>query len=139
MTSDTLGTYNRAVWNTPEPNKEKTRTLVYDPNLSAMNPTNGGARKKRIKKFWMMGKKAAYSRLMLGHLWVALHFYPRLYNPRHSNLSTLSSKLNFSTPNHSTTLDWKVWSCNVLRRIYNYRTQKRDLRFRKIFLSRSLY
>ena len=83
VTSDTLGTYNRAVWNTPEPNKEKTRTLVYDPNLSAMNPTNGGAKKKRIhKKILGDWKKAAYSRLMLGHLWVALHFNLGLFNPR---------------------------------------------------------
>ena len=47
MTSDTLGKNSKTVWNTPEPNKVKTRTLVYDPNLSAMYPTNGGAETKK--------------------------------------------------------------------------------------------
>ena len=82
MTLDTLGTYNRAVWNTPEPNKEKTRTLVYDPNLSAMNPTNGGARKKRIKKFWMMGKKGSLLKANVRSFMGCTPFLPKTVQPQ---------------------------------------------------------
>ena len=42
----TMDGKNRStVWNTPEPKRVKINTRVYEPILSAMNPTKGGAKK----------------------------------------------------------------------------------------------